>query len=298
MKIIAVVVFYNPEGDFFNRCLSISSQVNNLIVYDNSVDEMVINNNRNIISTIKNVSYYSEGKNNGIGSALNYAVIEARKNDFDFLITFDQDTLIGNDYVEKMIHSFNSENNIGVIGPVYKDINASRECRFPVKKGPLVLRKTLSDENNIQNVMSIITSGSLYPVPIFNKVGVFEENYFIDYIDNEFCLRLLQSGYRVCVEPKVVINHALGNRTISKAILRFSPTNYPFYRKYYITRNRLFMYKKYFLKFPSFILYDMAAFALDFIRVFLFEKDKKNKIMAYYKGVRDFLKNKKGIISY
>lgn len=297
MKIIAVVVFYNPEGDFFNRCLSISSQVDRLIIYDNSVDKTIIDNNRETVSSIDNISYYSEGVNNGIGRALNYAVIEARNNGFDFLITFDQDTLIENDYVEKMIRSFSSENNIGVIGPIYKDINANRECRFPVKKGFFVLRKTLSDKNNIQDVMSIITSGSLYPVSIFSKVGLFEDDYFIDYIDNEFCLRLLQSGYRVCVDPTVVINHALGNRTISKAIVRFSPTNYPFYRKYYITRNRLFIYKRYFLKFPSFILYDLAAFTLDFVRVFLFEKDKKNKIMAYYKGIKDFLNNKKGAIS-
>ncbi|ULR32468.1 glycosyltransferase [Dickeya fangzhongdai] len=294
MKIIAVVVFYNPQGDFFHRCSLIASQVDSLLVYDNSIEEEVTNNNRELLTRISNAYYYSEGGNNGIGDALNYAVAEAKKGEYDFLITFDQDTLVPNDYVKNIVDSFKNEKNIGVIGPVYQDVNAGRECRFPVRYGPFVLRKKLSNKKKVQDVMSIITSGSLYPVSIFESNGFFEGDYFIDYIDNEYCLRLIKNGYRVCVDPHIIINHALGNRTVNKLILNFSPTNYPYYRKYYITRNRLFVYKKYIFKFPSFIVYDLMAFALDLIRVFLFENDRKNKLAAYWQGVKDFLGNKKG----
>lgn len=294
MNIIAVVVLFNPDEGFLDRCLLISSQINNLIVYDNSTDEDIIKHNQHEISKISNVIFYSKGENNGIGAALNYAVSVAKELNADFLFTFDQDTQIPNNYVSRMLQSFQREENIGVLGPIYKDINVDRECKFPVKWNGLILRKNLSDKNKIQDVMTVITSGALYPMQIFDDVGIFEDDYFIDYIDNEFCLRVLKNGYRVCVEPGVVINHALGNRTINKILLNFSPTNYPFYRKYYITRNRLFVYKKYFFKFPAFILYDLAAFSLDFFRVISFEKNKWIKIKAYSKAIKDFILNKKG----
>ncbi|KFX06796.1 hypothetical protein KP22_01520 [Pectobacterium betavasculorum] len=298
MKTLAVVVFYNPEGDYFNRCLLIASQVDELIVYDNSIDESVITENKKNILKIDNAIYYSEGVNNGIGKALNYAVIKSKEGGYDLLFTFDQDTEVPSSYVKSLISSYLSEKNIGAIGPIYKDINVNRECRFPVSLGPFVVRKTLSGESKIQDVLSIITSGTLYPVKIFDKIGFFDEDFFIDYIDNEFCLRLQKNGYRVCVEPKICINHALGNRTVKKSIVKFSPTNYPFYRKYYITRNRLFVYKLYFLKYPGFVFYDFSAFALDFLRVILFESDKINKLKAYFYGVKHFILNKKGKIPY
>lgn len=298
MKTLAVVVFYNPEGDYFNRCLLIASQVDTLIVYDNSIDEHIISKNKNNILRIDNAIYHSEGVNKGIGKALNYAVFKAKENGYDLLLTFDQDTEIPNSYVKSLTLSYLSEKNIGAIGPIYKDINVNRECRFPVSSGPFVVRKTLSGESKIQDVLSIITSGTLYPVKIFDEIGFFDEDFFIDYIDNEFCLRLQKNGYRVCVEPKICINHALGNRTIKKSIVKFSPTNYPFYRKYYITRNRLFVYKMYFFKYPGFVFYDLTAFVLDFLRVILFENDKKNKLKAYFYGFKHFLIKKKGIISY
>lgn len=298
MKILAVVVFYNPEGDYFNRCLSIASQVDKLIVYDNSIDSDVITENKNNILKIDNATYHSEESNKGIGKALNYAVIKAKEDGYDLLLTFDQDTEVPNSYVESLTLSYLSEKNIGAIGPIYKDINVNRECRFPVSSGPFVVRRTLSGESKIQDVLSIITSGTLYPVKVFDEIGFFDEDFFIDYIDNEFCLRLQNNGYRVCVDPKICINHALGNRTIKKSIVNFSPTNYPFYRKYYITRNRLFVYKTYFFKYPGFVFYDFSAFSLDFLRVILFESDKKNKLKAYFYGVKHFFINKKGMISY
>lgn len=294
MKTLAVVVFYNPEGDYVSRCSLISKQVDKLVIYDNSTDHVIIEKNKSDVSNIPNVSYYSEGINKGIGAALNYAAIEAEKGNFDFLLTFDQDTLIPEDYVERIISSYLSEKNIGVIGPVYKDINVSRECRFPVKAGPFILRKRLSGGSKLQDVMVIISSGSLYPVSVFKVAGYFEEDYFIDYIDNEYCLRLIKFGYRVCVDPKIIINHALGNRTVNKAILKFSPTNYPFYRKYYMTRNRLIVYKKYFFGFFSFVVYDFAAFLLDIFRVFLIENDKKRKFSAYWLGFKDFINGRRG----
>lgn len=59
--------------------------------------------------------------------------------------------------------------------------------------------EVFSDNEGIKDAMCIITSGALCRTSIFDEVGYFLNEYFIDYVDNEFCLRLLISGYRVCV---------------------------------------------------------------------------------------------------
>lgn len=294
MKTLAIVVLYKPDDYFLDRVKIISKQVDRVIIYDNSDINDVIEQNRSKIQSVDNAIFLSCGQNLGIAVALNYGAKYAVDNDYDFYITFDQDTTIPEDYIARIVESYHKTDNVGVIGPIYNDQNVKRESRFPVKKGPLVVRKRLSGTRGIYDVINVISSGSLYPVGVFKNAGYFIDEYFIDYVDNEYCLRLLFSGYRVCVDSSIVINHALGNRTENTLLFKFSPTNYPYYRKYYMTRNRLYMYKKYFSKIPSFILYDIAALLFDLFRVVIFEKKRKEKLKAYWRGFTDFMKGKSG----
>lgn len=294
-KVLAIIVLFNPDTQVSQRIEKIRNQVSTLIIYDNSINEEVIVQNKNF-GKLENVIYVSNGQNDGIGCALSYGAKYAQKNGYDYYATFDQDSLIPENYIQSMVEILQEDKSIGVIGPIYKDANVDRESRFPVKKGILTVRCTLSDKKEITDVLMIISSGSVYPIKIFDDVGYFIDELFIDYIDNEFCLRLLKFGYRVCVDPKIIISHALGNRTKKSLIISCSPTNYPFYRKYYITRNRLFVYKKYIFQFPSFVLYDLVAFMWDFIRVVLFESDKLQKLKAYGKGIKDFILGNYGVM--
>ncbi|WP_445441584.1 glycosyltransferase family 2 protein [Citrobacter freundii] len=294
MKVLAIVVLYNPDDSFVERIKIISKQVDKIIIYDNSDVANIVAHNHSQVHSVDNALFIANNQNMGIATALNYGAKYAVENGYDFYITFDQDTTITPDYVSRIINSYSRTDNVGVIGPIYNDINVGRESRFPIKKGPLVLRKRLSDSQGIHDVINIISSGSLYPTKVFTTAGYFIDEYFIDYVDNEFCLRLLFNGYRVCVDSTIQINHALGNRTQSSLLFKFSPTNYPYYRKYYMTRNRLYMYKAYFWKIPSFILYDIAALLFDLFRVVIFENKRQEKLKAYWRGFTDFLKGKNG----
>lgn len=95
---------------------------------------------------------------------------------------------------------------IGIIGFVYYDINDGRYLRFLVMYNKfLVRREVFFDNEGIKDVMCIIILGVLCRIFIFDEVGYFLNEYFIDYVDNEFCFRLFIFGYRVCVYLKVVI---------------------------------------------------------------------------------------------
>ncbi|WP_033111709.1 glycosyltransferase family 2 protein [Dickeya dadantii] len=291
--VFAVIVTYHPDDGLGERLLAVKEQVDSIMVFDNSEKPEAIMCIKEMCDSY-GVFYIGDGENHGIAHSLNVGAKYAKDNGFKYYLTFDQDSKVPDNYVSDMVDAIEKDDNIGIIGPMYLDVNDGRLSRFPVKDGFFIKRKTFHSGNDIYDVMCIITSGALCKVSVFSKVGFFIDEYFIDYVDNEFCLRLLASGFRVCVYSNVTIRHALGNR--SKRF-GFSPTNYPYYRKYYVTRNRLDVWKKYIRRYPSFVLYDSSAFFLDLFRVVFFEKNKYIKIKAMIIGGCDFLKGKYGKLS-
>lgn len=289
-KVLAIIVTYNPDENFKERAKLIASQVNDLLIFDNSEESSVSKSIRDAVNEL-GAKYIGFNENKGISAALNYGAQYAINNGYSFYITFDQDTCINNGFVKNLREIIQCDNSIGAIGPTYIDVNDNRYARFPKVINGLIRRITLKPEDKVTDVLCIITSGTIYNVKVFSEAGFFKDKYFIDYVDNEFCLRIINSGYRVCVNPKVVIHHALGERT-KKFI--FSPTNHSALRKYYATRNRIDVWKTYAFKFPSYVIYDLSAFILDLIRVALCEEDKMKKLSYMAKGILDCLSGKFG----
>lgn len=72
--------------------------------------------------------------------------------------------------------------------------------------------------NLAKEVFLATGGGSLFKKKVFEKVGLFDENYFAYMEDVDFCLRAQMQGYKGWYEPKAVIYHihkATGNRNKS-----------------------------------------------------------------------------------
>jgi rhamnosyltransferase len=68
------------------------------------------------------------------------------------------------------------------------------------------------------------------------------ENYFIDYVDTEWCIRAEAMGYKNYVSSKAVMKHAIGDN-----ILKFKYFNVPVhspFRRYYRVRNAFYGKRK------------------------------------------------------
>lgn len=293
LKVVSLLVLYFPDREIVRRVENTLAQCDFLIVYDNTTYE-----NGSCFdypyAEDERILYVSENKNMGIGEALSFARRYSIANDFDFLLTLDQDTDLPQDYVNNMLSLPYLKSEHAIFGPRFYDRNNNRYAKFPIKHGQLPIRKELKSKGEPEEAFCIITSGAFHRVSSLQDLGDFRSDFFIDYVDNEYCLRAWLKGYKVLVCPDVCIEHSLGNRTVTRGALKFSPTNYSPVRKYYITRNRLVVYRQYFLKFPVMIAYDFSALILDLFRVFFFEKEKKKKLKAYLNGISDFFKGRLG----
>ena len=129
----------------------------------------------------------------------------------------------------------------------------------------------------------------------YKKVGPFNEDLFIDYVDFEYCLRLRKKGFKVLQLGVAKIYHQLGQLEKRNFIFKtIYVTHHSSIRYYYRTRNRLFVTKKFILSFPLFVLKDFFIFINELVKIVLFEKNKMSKLKILTYGVSDFLLGRYG----
>lgn len=190
MNIAVGIVLYNPDVKRFIECIDeILKQVDKVYVFDNSEEST------NIALSDK-VVYLSIRKNMGIAYALN-RIMEAAQNDgFDWVITMDQDSIIPTGLVDAYKKAIGGTKEIGIVCPQVID---TRRAYMEVKTTP-----------KEEYVDFCITSASCTSVEVWEKVGKFDEWLFIDLVDNDFCKRLILSGYKILKLNDMVLNQEFG----------------------------------------------------------------------------------------
>ena len=131
-----------------------------------------------------------------------------------------------------------------------------------------------------------ITSGTLINYTKYRKITPLKDEYFIDFIDNEYCLRLYKLGYRLAINCDVPLDHAIGARTARKFIgFTIKPTFHSALRRYYIDRNSARTSLAYRCHYPSYIPLILTIIVHELFSIILFENSKYTKIKAIIYGI-------------
>jgi len=119
-----------------------------------------------------------------------------------------------------------------------------------------------------------ITSGNMLNLELYKENGPCREDFFIDFVDIEYCLRAKKKGLRVTTLDSVVMEHHIGK---PRKVLFFTTTNHPPSRRYYITRNRIAVWREYFSVDPEYVKYNILRFAKETAKTILGEHKKSLK---------------------
>jgi rhamnosyltransferase len=278
IKVCGTVILFNPDITILDNIRSYLNQVELLIVIDNSED-----GNSEIIDKIKlfkSVDYKSFNENLGVAKALNVAANIAIQRGFQYLLTMDQDSKAPSNMVDLLLKARNELENVGIISPLHAN-------RFGTH---------LNFTERIQKVIITITSGNLLSLDVYKKLGGFTEEYFIDYVDVEYCFRLYCNNYYIIQLNDVILDH--NEADLSEVQIfwkKIHPHNHKPFRLYYKTRNLLYLRNKY----KNIVPYQMMRIEYDsylrtIARMILFEKYKLKKLMMVFLGIWDYFTNKKG----
>ncbi len=280
-NIYGVVILYNPDFNVINNIKTYLLSLEQLYVYDNSEVS-----NFKLIEGLKDfgkeIIYLHNGKNDGISHSLNEICKKLYLNDNAWLLTMDQDSRFDDYSVEDLfdIGDYNSS-RVGIISPHHKTV---------LSKEP--------DNNKLIERMTVMTSGNLLNVRAHEIIGGFDEKYFIDCVDWEYCLKLNRNNFKVLQNNRVSLSHGLGEPFLvknfftgkSKYVLNHSPL-----RRYYMTRNKLLISKQYLFIYPKRVLRYLASILLeDIINIVLYEGNKIEKMKYVSLAIRDFIFSKFG----
>ena len=229
-KICAGIVLYNPDIQRLRLVIkSICNQVDEMVLVDNGSENLV--ELQCTLEDYENVTLIKNAENEGIAKALNQICSFAVEKGYIWCLTLDHDTICHESMVNQLM-SYEDNERVGIICPRvdYEGINIKQK----------------NSESETVDVYACMTSGSLTNLNAWEEVGGFREDYFIDFVDNEFCMRLGLVGYRIVRVNGCVMHHQLGD-TRDKKILGFrktvsihSPRRY-----YYMTRNNLSFISEY-----------------------------------------------------
>ncbi|MGL4450817.1 MAG: glycosyltransferase family 2 protein [Sarcina sp.] len=281
-EIVAIIVSFNIGQDIYKCYDAINEQVDSVIIVDNGSQRDTINELRKIENNQKTeIIYLSENK--GIATALNYGVKLAKDLGYSWVLTMDNDSIACIDMVNEMIKTYNSfceKEKLEIVSLAPRYIQEGRYSEIEKEEG-------------ISYESLVITSGNLVQISIFNEIGCFKDDYFIDYVDNEFCLRILEAGKKIVQVKSAILEHNLGAVKSKKIFFSsISSTNHSPIRRYYLTRNAMDVYGKYkhlnvrHINNTKRVLFKFA------LQILLVEDNKLNKIRHMCWGYKDY-KNKK-----
>jgi rhamnosyltransferase len=297
-KIVATVIFYNPDDDTYDNIKSYVDEVDLLIIVDNSTEH-----NHTLLDKIKhdfnNILYINNNANLGIATALNIACEKAIELNYRWILTMDQDSKFINfkSYIQ-CLSKFYDRNDISIIGAgdvslpnFIKDLSKylSQEKLQTIAEQYLEeLAYKLEGCEESNNEKFIITSGNFLNLSLFHKVGRFNDELFIDEVDHEYCAKSLQLHYKIIKLKNIKFIHSLGYQANG-----VSQHNH--IRVYYIIRNRLYMMSKYHKEFPEYSILEILSSTRKRIsHIMRKEEDKKKKLYSAFLAIIDFIFNRYG----
>jgi len=286
-KIAAAVVLYNPSKEVINNIISYISEINRLFVVDNSIAD-----NQYLLTVIpgfeEKITYISSGENNGIGYALNTAATLAIEQGYQWMLTMDQDSCFDHTSSSTFFNRPHTTENVSLVG-IFTPVHATQVYE----------EEAHHNGNQLVEVKTCMTSGNLLNLEIWKTIGGFNEEFFIDSVDHEYCLRLRLNKFLILLDTTCHLKHALGESG-KTAIggLQLNSTNHNAVRRYYMTRNRLYCIFRYIRFDPKMMLTDALAIVKETIKIILIESDKKKKILSTYRGFKDFFNRKMGKYPY
>lgn len=279
MKICAGIVLFNPEIERLKKNLdAIISQVENIYIVDNGSQN--IDDVKNLIASYRNVLLYRNITNLGIAKALNQMCSFAYENNYQWILTLDQDSVCPFNMINVMKRYIYDE-QIGIVCPAI-----NYEGRAILGNKEII--------NEVEFVSACMTSASLTNIAIWKKVGGFCEEYFIDYVDNEFCMKLSIGKYKILRVNECVLNHQLGKSCQGRflGIFKYNYSQHTPIRMYYMIRNNLFFIKTYAKNLNIIKEYIKVMYIL---LKNLWISDQKIKTIKYiFLGIKDYRSNRMG----
>jgi rhamnosyltransferase len=273
----AVVVTHHPDRAFSSRLDRYRIQVACTVVVDNGSDD----SERQILETLaadRGTHVIANADNLGVATALNQGVRWLRDQGFQWALLFDQDTEADAHIVKTLLDAYAGAEDheaIAVIGSNYR--NEDGVPQYPCPQGARWIRRK-----------TVITSGSLVSIRVFDRIGGFRDDLFIDHVDHEYCLRAAARGFKTIMACRPGMTHAIGH-TVRRRVagVNVERSVHAARRYYYNSRNHVILTREFAFREPLWVIKLTLSKMRELAMMCLFDDDKWGKLKSAAKGYWD-----------
>lgn len=261
MKVSVVILNWNRKKDTIAcvksilGCRQSTFELQMVIVDNGSTDDSVVDLKK--IDT-KGVTYevVPTGKNLGYTGGNNIGIRHAQNHGADYILVLNNDTIVHEDLIEELLAAAKRHTRGGVFTPkiyfakgyeFHKKYKASELGKVIWSVGGNIDFDNMYGENigvnevdreqyNKEVVVDFATGAAIFiKAKVVEKVGIFDDKYFMYMEDVDFCMKVKRLGFQIIYVPKAIVWHKVAQSSNIGDDLN----------DYYIHRNRLLFGSKY-----------------------------------------------------
>jgi len=223
-----IIVNYNA-GDLLRQC--VESVLNcelvvEIIVVDNASSDKSLEG----VADLPRVKIIKNPINMGFASACNSGLAAANSN---YLLFLNPDCILQANAVKTLVKTLSLSDSVGMVGGLLKNPDGTEQegCRravptpwrsfvrafglyrFANRWPRLFYDFHLHNEdmpNQATEVEAISGACMLVNRTVIEKVGLWDEEYFLHCEDLDWCMRFRQRGFKILFEPNAVVEHTQG----------------------------------------------------------------------------------------
>ena len=179
-----------------------------------------------------------------MATGLNQGVRRVDELGLSWALLLDQDTVVDDDLVDCLAEIWRQHASPTEIGLIGANSRSTASGRLGIQSSP--------GASGYVELKTIVTSGSLLAMAAYERIGPFRDDFFIDGVDLEYCLRLRGFGFRVLCSRRALMTHASGKgrerRFLSRVVL---VGDHEPWRYYYMLRNFVHVARAYVRREPA-----------------------------------------------
>jgi rhamnosyltransferase len=194
LRIAAIYTTYRPDEEFRKRIRHVVDSCVLTVIVDNTPGGHTFSARQ-----IDGLTLLQDGRNKGLGGALNAGLSEARRQGCNAVVLFDQDSSPAPYFIEKLFQGLAEAGPRALVGPLLVD-DTHADPETP----------TIATMPRLTKVTCVATSGMCFRLDALKPADHFTEELFLDFVDFDWCWRMRKNGWGVYRLMSLPMPHRLG----------------------------------------------------------------------------------------
>jgi len=219
-EITIIIILYEEKTDLVLQCLENIKNFK-IIIVDNAGN---ISLEKKIKEKYEIYKYFLNKKNYGFSKAANKAIKEC---DTEYILNLQADCLISNEEILKLLKSHKKYENCFITSPTFYNKDSKLSYNAGVLPEKNNERYILNLEGDVC-VETVLGSTILFKKKDILELGLFDENFFLYYVDFELCRRIIKNKKTIIQIFDAKVQHEHGQIKVKNALKRIFIRNYNF----------------------------------------------------------------------